>query len=394
MEVEFGAIVGGSGGAVVRAGRLTVVVGDPRHPFAPDDTMPVDALALVDRLCRDDAWEFEDVAGALHAFVVEHDPHGVAAVLETDAEAMVFLFDAAEVIEFEAGADPALSQRVFKAEGRTGWTTELVAGPMISLGLQGSTGTLGWTALRSGAVAGDVAVMSLRQSSTTATRPPDLAPPAAAQTLDLAASATNGVTPEHLVGAEGSTGDGPTSTPADEDHDGSPSEDAEPLDDVADFDDETAFDNPPGSGEGERFLGGPAPGTLSADDGADRLDAAGPAAHDAEDGPELDVVDDENAPAHATAVVDPSQIGMTKVTQAGRGGPPHPSGFGPGPPSPPAAPPPGAPPFDAPPPGAPSTAAPQSWVASPPPPAPGPPAPTLDQPPPPGLDQPPPPGSD
>ncbi|MGI9616434.1 MAG: FHA domain-containing protein [Acidimicrobiales bacterium] len=158
MERHNGVMIGGTCGAVARAGRLTLLVGDAEEELGPTSLMPADALRLADELAATGDWEFETVAAALQAFVIDHDPPGVAALLEGDEETMVFLFDRAEAIEFHEHEDPETSERVQRGVGRSGWTTELVSGPWIQLRL-GLDPIVPWTSLRWGVAIGSSATV-------------------------------------------------------------------------------------------------------------------------------------------------------------------------------------------------------------------------------------------
>ncbi len=160
MERHNGVMIGGTCGAVARAGRLTVLVGDAEEPLGPDSPVPVEALRMADELTAAGAWDFETVAAALQAFVIEHDPPGVAALLEGDEETMVFLFDRAEAIEFDDHEDPLNSERVQRGVGRSGWTTELVSGPWVQLRL-GLDPVVPWTSLRWGSTIGSSATLAV-----------------------------------------------------------------------------------------------------------------------------------------------------------------------------------------------------------------------------------------
>ena len=161
-EMTRGAVIGGRAGAVVRAEHLTVVVGDHDRPFV-DGTVPLAALALVRRIASEATWGFDVVADALQRFVVAHGPAGVAALLEGPDGPIVFLFDEAEAIELDADHSPAAGKRPLRGVGRSGWTTELVDGPIVQLRL-GSSGVVGWTRLGEGVVAGSSAEVTLART--------------------------------------------------------------------------------------------------------------------------------------------------------------------------------------------------------------------------------------
>ncbi|MGF1597431.1 MAG: hypothetical protein ACFCVK_10980 [Acidimicrobiales bacterium] len=154
MGREEGAVIGGAVGAVVRGGRLTVVVS--ADLAATEDPALIEAtLEVVDRLEASGDWDFDEVAAGLHQLVIDHDPAGVAALLDTDTEPMIFLFDQGLAIELDpVGGKERLRH---EAMGRTGWTTEIVSGPEIVIALRGAAQPTGWTRLRAGAVVGDQA---------------------------------------------------------------------------------------------------------------------------------------------------------------------------------------------------------------------------------------------
>lgn len=154
-----GARIGGSSGAIVRRDRLTIVVGGTGPGFEPDSSLPSQALAAADRLAIEGVWDFDDVAAALHQLVVDHNPRGVAALLCLDEDPMVFLFDAAEAIELADDAESNESGHTqHRGEGRSGWTTKIVSGPVVRVGLRGTRTTVGWSMLDSGVVPGEFAV--------------------------------------------------------------------------------------------------------------------------------------------------------------------------------------------------------------------------------------------
>ncbi|MDH4075410.1 MAG: hypothetical protein OEW29_05685, partial [Acidimicrobiia bacterium] len=162
MEEDQGAVVGAGNGAVVRAGRLTIVIGPASGPFPPDSPVPTAALAAADRLDREQAWDFDRVASALHQLVIEFDPQGVAALLDSGPEPMIFLFDRADALERGPGSGPN-SQRRHSASGRAGWTTEVVMGPVVHLSLREAPAAPSWARLRSGLVAGASVTVTLQR---------------------------------------------------------------------------------------------------------------------------------------------------------------------------------------------------------------------------------------
>ena len=237
MERHNGVMIGGTCGAVARAGRLTLLVGDADESLGLDSVVPGEALRIADELAAADDWAFETVAAALQAFVIDHDPPGVAALLESDEETMVFLFDQAEAIEFDDDEDPSASVRVQRGVGRSGWTTELVTGPWILLRL-GLDPVVPWTELRWGVAIGSTAMMAIGLEI----------PPAASlgepepASVEMAATETA----PHAATAPRSTLDEPTDEhPSTEDHtgfavdpavdgwDGAPDYDARPAEPAA-----------------------------------------------------------------------------------------------------------------------------------------------------------------
>ncbi|MEL7157070.1 MAG: hypothetical protein AAFN30_10770, partial [Actinomycetota bacterium] len=182
---DHGAAIGGTTGAVARRDRLTVIVGNGATAFPPDSQTPAAVMAAVDALAEDSAWTFEAVAAALHQLVVDHRPAGVAALLDIDDDPMVFLFDTGEAGEFADEADlDGEAHTSHQGEGRLGWTTKIVSGPVIRLGLAGSEGSTGWSTLQHGLVVGAAAVERLGMTASAG----DTAAPSAAPAIEHAAA--------------------------------------------------------------------------------------------------------------------------------------------------------------------------------------------------------------
>ena len=178
---DDGAMIAGTTGAIVRRGRLTVVIGDPGRAFDADDSLPQATRAAVESLAQDEAWTFEAVAAALHQLVVDYNPPGVAAFLDLDEDPMVFLFDRGEATELDEEASPdAGGHTSHEADGRSGWTTKIVIGPQVRLQLRGAPAPGGWAFLRDGAVAGAAALTHVSTAAEEEVAAPEVAPPPAA----------------------------------------------------------------------------------------------------------------------------------------------------------------------------------------------------------------------
>ena len=163
-----GVSIAGSGGAVVHRGRLTVVIGEATTPFAGDSEIPTATLRVTDELAAGGTWSFEEVATTLQNLVVDYAPPGLAALLELDDEPMLFLFDQGQAIELDtAGAIKTEHQ----GEGRASWTTRIVTGPSVRIGLRGAPNSKGWSVLRGGAVLGSTALIQLATAPTGAMQP-------------------------------------------------------------------------------------------------------------------------------------------------------------------------------------------------------------------------------
>ena len=142
-------------GVVVHQRPLTVVAttGGDVAPLAESLT------AMVESLIESGELDFGPVAAGLQRCVVEHQPTGVAAILDISPDPIAFLFDQA------LASGPGATHR---ASGRSGWTTvfveddrlHLAAGPGIDLPVAG------WSRLRGGTVAGVGAHVSLVRSLT------------------------------------------------------------------------------------------------------------------------------------------------------------------------------------------------------------------------------------
>ncbi|MGI9594516.1 MAG: hypothetical protein ACR2QK_00065, partial [Acidimicrobiales bacterium] len=132
-------------GIVVHRKPLTIVisVADGAADIAPL------ATSLVDELMATGELVFGPVAEALQAFVVAYQPTGVAALLDVAPDPIAFLFDQARVAEVD---------EAHYGEGRAGWNTVFVAGPMVTL--TAGTDSLdherppGWSRVIAGTVAG------------------------------------------------------------------------------------------------------------------------------------------------------------------------------------------------------------------------------------------------
>ncbi|MEM9893240.1 MAG: hypothetical protein AAF962_20415, partial [Actinomycetota bacterium] len=159
---DHGAAVGGVSAAVARRDRLTVIISGGEAGFGPGSDAPAAAMAAVDALAAENQWGFEQVAAALHQLVVDHRPPGVAALLATDDDPMVFLFDNGRADEFDADAPTTgTGHTVHEGEGRLGWTTKIVTGPVIRLSLDGGETATGWGVLHRGLAVGEVVVERL-----------------------------------------------------------------------------------------------------------------------------------------------------------------------------------------------------------------------------------------
>ena len=145
-------------GLAVHHKPLTVLVlaEQRRSELAPELEEVVDDLVATGR-CG-----FAPVASALQDFVVRHQPLGMAAVLDVGSEPIVFLFDQAE-----ATADEV----VLRAEGRNGWTTEVIDGPEVTLavGPPPADDVTDWMRIPQGTV-------NAASITTPLLRPPDDAP--------------------------------------------------------------------------------------------------------------------------------------------------------------------------------------------------------------------------
>ncbi|MCP5035359.1 MAG: hypothetical protein GY939_26470 [Actinomycetia bacterium] len=189
LGTDNGVLIAGANGAVIRRGRLTVVVGNPTEAFTASNPLPGATLEAADRLAAADTWTFEEVAGALHQLVVEYNPLGVAAFIDLDDDPMLFLFDQGEGNELEAdGKARDRGHTQHRAEGRSGWTTTIVSGPIIRIGLKGAPPPDGWALLREGAVSGTSALARVSMAETPLARP--AAPPI------VASEAGSGPVPE------------------------------------------------------------------------------------------------------------------------------------------------------------------------------------------------------
>ena len=111
-------------GIVINRKPLTVVIaaaGDPAL-IAPA------AIDMVDGLARLGDWTFGPVAEALQEYVVANQPTGVAALLDITPDPIAFLFDQAQA------AEPG---EVHVGQGRGGWNTVFIAGPVVTLTVGG-----------------------------------------------------------------------------------------------------------------------------------------------------------------------------------------------------------------------------------------------------------------
>lgn len=106
-------------GSVARSGPLTVVTAGPEE-------VGLAALALIDQLEASGDWSFEAVAGGLQQLVTAHGPSGVVALLDDPSEPIAFIFDQAEAV---------VEKLRLTGNGRAGWTTEIVPGPLVELRL-------------------------------------------------------------------------------------------------------------------------------------------------------------------------------------------------------------------------------------------------------------------
>lgn len=184
------AAIGGTTGAVARRDRLTVVVSNGPTAFPSDSPTPAAVMAAVDALADANTWTFDAVAAALHQLVVEHRPAGVAALLNIEDDPMVFLFDEGRAGEFEhaqALSDGAHTSH--QGEGRLGWTTKIVTGPVIRLGVVDGEETPGWGVLHHGLTTGCTAVEFLSLGSgargeAIPSTPEEGAPPPVAETSE------------------------------------------------------------------------------------------------------------------------------------------------------------------------------------------------------------------
>ncbi|NNE94851.1 MAG: hypothetical protein HKN24_02370 [Acidimicrobiales bacterium] len=118
-------------GAMIVPGAGHVLVVDP---FAMVMSGNVgDAQAADEAFCsiaKRRAWSFETVADALQELVVNRELKGVAAVLTTGSDPVVFIFDEAMAI-FDGSAH--------SGAGRDEWVTEMVMGHSLELRLAGQS---------------------------------------------------------------------------------------------------------------------------------------------------------------------------------------------------------------------------------------------------------------
>ena len=143
-------------GVIVHRRPLTVVaaaVGDP-GPLAATLT------AIVDDLVDGAELGFAPVAASLQQFVVEHQPAGVAAILDLAPDPIAFLFDQATAVA---------TASVHRAEGRSGWTTVFIEGHNVGLivGVEASSAAIPWTRLLAGTVHGSGVELNLIRASAT-----------------------------------------------------------------------------------------------------------------------------------------------------------------------------------------------------------------------------------
>ncbi len=140
-------------GIVVHHKPLTVVV-------APQGDVERTADAIgreVERLIESGDLSFGPVATGLQQFVIDHQPAGVAAVLDITPDPIAFLFDQAAAIG---------TGTVHRASGRAGWTTVFVEGDSVSLaaGAGPEQGVVGWSSLWAGVAPGQGAQVTLSRA--------------------------------------------------------------------------------------------------------------------------------------------------------------------------------------------------------------------------------------
>jgi len=154
ITADLAARVAPGSGAVVHRKPLTVVVASD----AETDRIARGLTEVVEQLIAAGDLSFGPVAAGLQQFVVDHQPTGVAAVLDVAPDAIAFLFDQAVAIG---------DSTTHRASGRSGWTTVFVEGDSVSLvaGPGPERPVDWWSQLWAGTVAGSGVQVDLHRSS-------------------------------------------------------------------------------------------------------------------------------------------------------------------------------------------------------------------------------------